>query len=332
MSTTVSERVQPLEAYACACGHSALGPRRIEARDPFTGEVFTYAPCAACGLERMVLRPTMERIGDYYPETYACYAPEAPRGVSLTDRIKALVYRTYYDPAAPANPLLRAVLWPLRRRSVMAFRQPATRRVFEFGAGRGADLLTFRAAGWEISGCEPSARACEVAAARGVVLQNCLAEQADVPRGTSCVFMNNVFEHLHDPAPVLRTIHDALTDDGVLVIIVPNHGSWSSRVFGAAWPGYDAPRHIWGWTPDGITLVLRRAGFEIEYVNQQAPISLWSYTLAGTNAVVPPHPVLRWMSRRKWAVRAMVPLGWIAAAAGHGDYMRVVARKSAPPA
>ena len=62
-------------------------------------------------------------------------------------------------------------------------------------------------------------------------------------------------------------------------------------------------------------------------MNRQAPVSLWSYTLAGVNSPTPPHPLLRWMARTKLAARAMVPLGWIAAAAGHGDYMRVVARK-----
>ena len=326
MDGVVPASASGLEAYACACGETAFGPRRIEALDPFSGEVFTYAPCRACGLERMLLRPTRERIGKYYPESYGCYTPVAPRGPSLTDRIKDLVYRTYYQPGGTPNPVLRAALWPVRRRSVMAFRQPAVRRVFEFGAGRGTDLLTFRAAGWEAAGCEPSAGACAIAAESGLDLQNCLAEEAVIPAGTSCVFMNNVFEHLHDPAPVLAKIHAGLVDDGALVIIVPNHGSWSSRVFGAAWPGYDAPRHIWGWTPEGITLVLQRAGFSIEYINQQAPVSLWGYTLAGVNAPKP-NPVLRWMSERKAAVRAMVPLGWAAAAAGHGDYMRVVARK-----
>ena len=315
-----------LEFYDCACGETRLGARRVAARDPFSGEIFTYAPCAACGMERMLLRPTAARIGDYYPAAYACYAPIAPRPPGLTDRLKALVYDTYYAAPGASNPALRAILWPIRRRSVMAFRQPATRRVFEIGAGRGMDLATFRDAGWEATGCEPSADACRIAASQGLTLQNCLAEDANIPQGTSCVFMNNVFEHLHDPAAILAKIRSALSPDGALVIIVPNHGSWTSRVFGAAWPGYDAPRHIWGWTPASITTVLKNAGFVIEYINQQAPVSLWSATLEGINAPKPPLKLLRWMAATKPVARAFVPLGWAAAAAGHGDYIRVVAR------
>lgn len=325
---SVSTTGAALEAYDCACGERAMGAPRVQARDPFSGEIFTYAPCAACGTERMLRRPGAAEIGRYYPVTYACYTPMAPRKPSLTDRVKALVYRTYYAPEAAPSAVLRVALWPIRRRSVMAFTQPAARRVFEVGAGRGADLATFKAAGWAVSGCEPSAEACAVAAAQGIALQNCLAEDAVIPAGTSCVFMNNVFEHLHDPAVILAKVRAALTDDGVLVLIVPNHGSWTSRVFGAAWPGYDAPRHIWGWTPAGVAKVLQRAGFAIEYINQQAPVSLWQATLAGVNAPKPPPRFMRWMARTKPVARALVPLGWAAAAAGHGDYIRVVARKA----
>ena len=317
-----------LETYPCMCGATEFAARRVPARDPTTTEVFTYAPCKFCGLERMIQRPTRDRIGSYYPPTYACYAPAAAHAPSLTDQIKDLVYRIYYDPNAVPRPLLRRLLWLVRRRSIMAFRQPASRRVFEFGAGLGTDLATFRSAGWEISGCEPSPEACAVAAGQGIALQNCLAEDAVVSPGTSCVFMNNVFEHLHDPVPILAKVHAALTPDGVLAIVVPNHGSWTSRVFGAAWPGYDAPRHIWGWTPQSISLVLERAGFTLEYIEQSAPISLWGYTLMGANALTPPHPVLHWMGRTKLVARSLVPVGWVAAAAGHADYIRVVAHKN----
>jgi SAM-dependent methyltransferase len=334
MSTTFDSNALAAEAtaghepYVCACGETACTKRRVLAKDPFSGEMFTYIACRACGLERMLERPAASAIGRYYPTSYGCYTG-CPTGhqVSLTERLKALVYRTYYDPTRPPDPLLRVLLWPIRRRSVMAFRQPATRRVFEFGAGRGGDLVTFRDAGWQATGCEPSAQACAAAASRGLSIQNCLAEEAEIPPGTSCVFMNNVFEHLYDPAAILAKVHTALTDDGVLVLIVPNHDCWTARVFGAAWPGYDAPRHIWGWTPSAITRVLARAGFEIEYINQQAPVNLWSATLEGVNRPTPTPPVLRWAARTKMVARLFVPLGWVAAAAGHGDYIRVVAHK-----
>jgi SAM-dependent methyltransferase len=269
------------ESYACVCGETACTRRRVLAKDPYSGEKFTYTACRACGLERMVERPGVAAIGRYYPTSYGCYKGVPTRQqVSLTDRLKALVYRTYYDPSRAPGLLMRWLLWPIRRRSVMAFRPPASRRVFEFGAGCGGDLVTFCDAGWEATGCEPSAQACATAASHGLSLQNCLAEEAEIPSGTSCIFMNNVFEHLYDPPAILSKIHHALTDDGVLVLIVPNHDCWSARVFGAAWPGYDAPRHIWGWTPQSITNALARAGFAIEYINQQAPVNLWSATLA----------------------------------------------------
>jgi SAM-dependent methyltransferase len=59
---------------------------------------------------------------------------------------------------------LRMLLWPVRHHSVLSFPPPPVRHVFEFGAGTGNDLAEFHAAGWTVSGCEPSAHAYAAAA------------------------------------------------------------------------------------------------------------------------------------------------------------------------
>jgi hypothetical protein len=142
--------------------------------------------------------------------------------------------------------------------------------------------------------------------------------------------MNNVFEHLHDPAAVLVKSRDALVPGGSLVLIVPNHDSWSARLFGAAWPGYDPPRHIWGFTPHAISLLLKGAGFDIVSVSQRFPLSTfcWFSGVSGQRA-----PSVAWRALRTRAARALrrllVPAGAMAALFRHADYLYVVARKPA---
>lgn len=325
----------PLETVPCLCGN-ADSSVVVPALDPIERTVWTYRRCPACSLERLSPRPPIESMGRYYPDEYSPYRDPAPEEASRADRVKRLVYETYFaDPEERSAivrrywPALKAVLLPFRQHSVLSFRPPRLpRRVFEFGAGSGGDLVEFRAAGWEVAGCEPSRVAAELAATRGIELQVCNAEAAVLPDGLSCVYMNNVFEHLHDPPAVLAKAHASLAPGGVVVVIVPNHASWAARMFGEAWPGYDPPRHIWGYTPRAIRGVFERAGFRDVSVAQKYPLSsyCWAAGLGGGR--------VRDRSKRSLGSRAVQVFGrsvllggFVSAMAGGGDYMRVVARK-----
>ena len=174
-----------LETTACLCGNADNDVVK-EAVDPIERGSWTYRCCPVCTLERLSPRPQISMMGRYYPDDYAPFADPAPQQASRADRVKRAVYETYF--ATPAErsaairrvrPLMLALLLPLRQHSVLSFEPPALpRRVYEFGAGTGADLIEFRNAGWEVSGCEPSAVGVAAAAAHGVMLQQCNAEAA----------------------------------------------------------------------------------------------------------------------------------------------------------
>ena len=137
-----------LEVVPCLCGNTDEGAV-IEAVDPIEGTVWSYHRCPACSLERLSPRPVITEMGRHYPDDYTPYTDPAPRQTSRADRLKRIVYETYF--ATPAErsasvrryrPLMAAALLPLRQHSVLSFTPPALpRRVFEFGAGTGADLL-----------------------------------------------------------------------------------------------------------------------------------------------------------------------------------------------
>ena len=328
--------VQPiLECCACVCGETAVADRQIKARDEVHGGMFAYATCARCATERVSPRPTPEDIGRYYPNTYYAYVGAADHRVSAATRFKRAVYETFYAEPGERGTwttrlrwLLIALLFPLRFRTNLAFRAPTQRCVFEIGAATGTDLLEFRAAGWQVTGCEPSEKACAVAQKRGITLQNCSAELAVMaPHQFGCVLINNVFEHLHDPVRVLEKVRCSLINDGVLVIIVPNHASWAARVFGAAWPGYDPPRHLWGFTAESIRDLLRRTGFELEYIAHKAPQRwCWEACVAGTRLPGGATPLRSRLARP--LATLLVPLGALLSLFERGDFIKVVARNS----
>ena len=211
---------------------------------------------------------------------------------------------------------------------MLSFRPPAGRLVFEFGAAAGNDLAVCREARWQVSGCEPSAHACARAASRGIVLQNCAAEAVTLtPASVACILLNNVFEHLHDPLAVLRISHAAFQPDGVLVLIVPNHDGWPARLFGAAWPGYDAPLHLWGFGPRSLSELLARHGFRTEAIyHQMLGRWAWQVCLDGRHSA---DPVPAWRRRAaKWLAPVLLPFGALAAMLHRGDHVKLIARRA----
>lgn|GEM_PF-2728109 len=325
-----------MEVPSCLCGREDV-VHRVVAWDDVTGAAFTYLRCGACGLERLSPRPVLAEMGRFYPDSYVPFNDPTLNPRSRGERIKRLVYEVWHAPpgersavAAKWRWLLLVLFWPLRHHPVLSFAAPATRHVFEFGAGSGNDLVEFRDAGWTVGGCEPSGHACAVAASRGIILQACTAEAAVLPEGLGCVYMNNVFEHLHDPYLVLEKARKALEPGGLVVLVVPNHAGWAARLFGAAWPGYDPPKHIWGFTPAAMRTVLRNAGFEVVALDQKYPLSTycWAAGITGERMPSAGWPKLRRAAMRL-ARRLLVASGMVAAFCGAGDYLRVVARKPA---
>src|SRR4051794_20970450 len=168
-----------LEDANCFCGASDTLGSPVIAKDG--AETFSYWTCATCGAQRLSPRPRPEDIGSYYPDSYASHVI---RPKSFSVQIKHLVYLAYYSPEnllGPFRLLIKLLLYPVRGHTVFAFNPIAPKRVFEFGAATGNDLDLFRSGGWQVSGCEPSARACAIAKERDIQLQNCPAETADLP-------------------------------------------------------------------------------------------------------------------------------------------------------
>lgn len=317
----------------CPCGAFADEAQPIISQDEESGRIFYYRRCASCTLERLFPRPSAKEIGSYYPVSYAPHVGFAPNG--LADKLKRLVYKICWANDEEVGriigawrPLLRILFYPIRYRTALSFTPPEIKKVFEFGAARGTDLLAFKAAGWEAFGCEPSKQACELAAARGIALQNATAEDALLACSEySCILLNNVFEHVHDPIQVLTKCHNALRPGGLLVMIVPNHACLSAKLFGAAWPGYDAPRHLWGWTAKALKLHLCKAGFEICHIHHQATGSwLWRSMLDMRHSPRKPGRLRLWLARHASGV--FVPASILAAAFGKGDFIRIVARRT----
>ncbi|MEI6609846.1 MAG: class I SAM-dependent methyltransferase [Deltaproteobacteria bacterium] len=74
-------------------------------------------------------------------------------------------------------------------------------------------------------------------------------------------------EHFIDPGAVLDKAHQLLTDNGVLIIAVPNLSCLGVALKDIEWVWIQQPFvHIWHWKPTSLSDLLRQHGFEVGHL------------------------------------------------------------------
>jgi len=247
MSAVAIAETTAVRCPGCGAEHEA--PKELlEGRDRLIGAPgrFTVVECDACGLAITQPRLRPEDFATYYPQQYSAYNPRA----RLRDRV---------------SPGL--ILDRVRMETIIRFgpyRQVWRRgpgRLLDVGCGAGDLASVFAAHGYQVSGVEPSQQAAARAAERGIDMHHGTLDDAPWEPGTfDAIIFNHVLEHIDDPVDAIERAAALLKPDGLLVIAVPNFGSWHRRVFGSAWFQLDLPRHVQHFDRDSLSTVVRRAG------------------------------------------------------------------------
>jgi len=86
------------------------------------------------------------------------------------------------------------------------------------------------------------------------------------------IILRHVLEHTHHPVHLLKYLSERLAEDGTVYIEVPNLDSACAKIFGKYWKGYYVPRHIFHYTIDSLTELVKRAGLEAEVGRNEMPL------------------------------------------------------------
>ena len=215
---------------------------------------FAWNRCPECSLLFLSPRPTHETIANHYPEYYAAYRPaiaDEPWAIMRWKRKRNLRHQIH---------------------SVTQIKSGG--HLLDVGCATGNYLAEMRQLGWQVSGVEIQPEAAEYARRRfglNVLTGDLLSN--DFPDNTFDVLtMWDVLEHTHNPLAILKEAKRLLKPDGITIFSIPDvdKSIWCRR-FGAAWIGYDSPRHLYLFPDRSLRLIL-----------QQAELTLWKreHTLA----------------------------------------------------
>ena len=204
-----------------------------------------------CGLEFTNPRPSTQLLESFYgSRIYDCH--KMNRSASADRNAQALLDFIARNGAYSAN-----------------------KRLLDFGCGGGYFLAHAVRAGWSATGFDVGDAAIETCRANNLEITSQFSDLE--PASFDVVVLNHVFEHIEEPADLLRSLRTLLGPYGELVIVVPNVRSARARL---SLPilsrkcGFDErhrafPIHLWYFSPSTIANLLRTAGFEPVVVTTQ---------------------------------------------------------------
>ena len=228
-------------------------------------DVFQYLECDGCGCLQLLNRPQdMER---YYPSGYSAFCTnEAPRLVlqRLRHYVRKRRNQGCFEGAGWLDRLL-ARRYPYPQLNPFAHMR-ATRqlRILDVGCGSGQLLLDLKELGYQtLLGVDlfiPQ----PIDYGNGVRVVK--ARLGDLAGTTWDVIMfHHSFEHMPNPARVLRLTADLLAPGGHCLIRIPLVG-WAWEHYGVNWVQLDAPRHFFLHTERSFQLLARGEGLRVHEV------------------------------------------------------------------
>ncbi|HEY9197903.1 MAG TPA: class I SAM-dependent methyltransferase [Gammaproteobacteria bacterium] len=243
-----------INTTCCVCGHQG-NKHMFDGKDErfrVDEKMYSIVRCQHCGLARLDPRPADHALGRYYPASF--YTPrfiESPKRNLNTWRKKRHGEKTVAE----------------KLRIIHAHIQPPGLLV-DIGCAAGEFLAHARANNWQVCGVEfdPNTAA-RTRESLKIDVRTGSIDDVELPHNVNvCTFWASL-EHMPDPLGALKKARQSLAPDGIIVVLVPNFGSWEARVAGNKWPHLDIPRHLYHFEPSTLKTLAEAAGLRVLEIN-----------------------------------------------------------------
>lgn len=239
----------PLLNHPCPVCGEAKREFVFVARDHHYGipGEWNVARCTGCAMLQLDPMLSYDELLSLYPDNYYAFQENANKHGSLLERAKRFFFASLFvrDPE---------------------FRKPG--RVLDSGCGTGWSLVSFKKKGWDCVGVEPNATAAkfgrsfyDVSIAVGTVLTERFPD-----RHFDYIRSNHSLEHDPDAGRTIAEFRRIISDDGKLLIGVPNIDSLPARWFGQYWWYLGVPVHTYQFSLHYLTTLLTEHNFTVETV------------------------------------------------------------------
>ncbi len=218
-----------------------------------TRRSFELHECRSCSLRFLSPMPAAEELAACYPKGYWVGPTRGLGGLgTMLEVYRRFALRSH-------GRFVRSALLEQKHRG-------AFRGMLDVGCGDGSVLATVGEV--RAKGIDRSAEALACVRQRGFETHEGTLDDAPWAEGSfSLITAFHFLEHVADVKGTLLQMRRLLTDDGEIVLQVPNCRSLQARLLGRFWAGYDVPRHLVDFDDRTLAQLLGECGFEIVRTN-----------------------------------------------------------------
>ncbi len=224
-----------------------------------TKKVFKIYKCKNCSLEQIMPPPNNNEIISFYPDNYYSYNQingEKNFFQKLREKIIDISYNNnnslknmYYFLALFSKHLLDGI--PLK--------YIGNKKFLDVGCGDGYNLSLLYQYGWDVTGFELG-----ISGKDGNIYYGPSLEQIDFDnKKFDFIRVWHVLEHVPNPNPFVSKLATLLSENGHLIIGLPNTNSLYAKLFRQYWYNRDIPRHLINYNPSNLKILLENHGLKI---------------------------------------------------------------------
>ncbi|CAM1357777.1 class I SAM-dependent methyltransferase [Tenacibaculum xiamenense] len=205
-------------------------------------------------LDMLVTSPLPKDLHNYY---------KSDNYISHTDSKKSLIDKVYQT--------VKKYALGKKLKLINSFTSNS-KNLLDIGAGTGDFLKVCQQDGWYVSGVEPSNDARKIADKKGIFLVDSIEKLSG--KKFDVISLWHVLEHITNIHDYIKEIKNLLTDNGTLIIAVPNYKSYDANYYKEHWAAYDVPRHVWHFSKTSIHKIFN---FHQMKVSKILPMKFDSY-------------------------------------------------------
>lgn len=221
------------------------GIKKLDLNDYFlTGEKFELFEDLKTEILYTLPQP-IENLGKYY---------ESKNYISHTDGKKS-IFERFYQMAKQIN---------LNNKLELIDQIAKGKKVLDYGCGVGDFLEHLQKNGYDVLGMEPNDSAKKIAQSKIGTEKVTSTELEQNDQKFDIITLWHVLEHIPNLNEIIIQLKNHLTEDGRLIIAVPNHKSYDAAYYGKYWAAYDVPRHLWHFSATSMNKLFNNFGMKIE--------------------------------------------------------------------